>query len=269
MLNKLFSKPLELQIGEQILKFNSVADFEFAVAGRISVPSKKITEMVKFSPDQLQKEARTIKEIEKKFVAILSKSIEDTNSINRAIRELDPLIFSQDHSWRDIISALNEGEDEFNPFRRVALVKYMQYLSSRQEIIKYLYSDKKKMLNEPVVEPDRDDDKTSAEFRETLVLENTIFEPVSLDSTNNGNAGTDFERMPKGEAITVTLAPGAEMTIMLSKHKCSLQAKDGLKFTDHTGKSYTLAKGRNIIGRDTVSTIILDPSLRDISRLHL
>ncbi len=262
MLNKFFSKPLELQVGEQTLKFCSVGDFEFAVSGRVAVPSKKITGMVKFSPDQLQKEARTIKEIEKKFVAILSKSIEDTNSINRAIRELDPLIFSQDHGWRDIISSLNEGEDEFNPFRRVALVKYMQYLSARQEIIKYLYSEKKKMLNEPVKSSE---DSERGEFRETLMLENTIFEPVEDDKKGK----SDFERMPKGEAVTVTLSPGTEMTVMLSKHKCSVIAKDGIQFVDHTGKSYTLGKGRNIIGRDTVSTVILDPSLRDISRLHL
>ncbi len=270
MLNKFFSKPLELQVGEHSLKFSSVADFEFAVAGRISVPSKKITEMVKFTPDQLQKEARTIKEIEKKFVGILSKSIEDTNSINRAIRELDPLIFSQDHSWRDIISALNEGEDEFNSFRRVALVKYMQYLSSRQEIIKYLYSEKKRMMNEPMTESLREVTSShEEEFRETLMLENTIFEPVVSDEKNSINGGSDFQRMPKGEVVTITLSPGAEMNVMLSKHKCSLTAKDGVQFTDHTGKSYKLAKGRNIIGRDTISTVILDPSLRDISRLHL
>ncbi len=271
MLKKFFSKLLELQVGEHSLKFSSVNDFEFAVAGRISVPSKKITDMVKFSPDQLQKEARTIKEIEKKFVAILSKSIEDTNSINRAIRELDPLIFSQDHNWRDIISALNEGEDEFNAFRRVALVKYMQYLSSRQEIIKYLYSEKKRMLNEPVVEPTKGNSIASDdEFRETLVLENTIFESVGSDRTSIGSgAVSDFERMPKGEVVAITLSPNTEVTVMLSKHKCSLVAKDGIQFIDHTGKNYTLAQGRNIIGRDTVSTVILDPALRDISRLHL
>lgn len=269
MLNKFFAKPVELQVGEQPLKFNSVADFEFAVSGRVAVPSKKITEMVKFSPDQLQKEARTIKEIEKKFVSILSKSIEDSNSINRAIRELDPLIFSQDHSWRDIISGLNEGDDDFNPFRRVALVKYMQYLSSRQEIIKYLYSEKKKMLNEPVSDPaSTTGAEAQEEFRETLMLENTIFEPVASKREGSNGSG-DFERMPKGEAVTITLAPGTEMTLMLSKHKCVVIANDGIHFVDHTGKSYKLSKGRNIIGRDTVSTVILDPSLRDISRLHL
>ena len=57
MLNKFFAKPLELQIGEQNYKFCSIADFEFSLAGRTAVPSKKITDMVKFSTDQLKKEA--------------------------------------------------------------------------------------------------------------------------------------------------------------------------------------------------------------------
>ena len=118
------------------------------MSGRTSVPSKKITDMVKFSTDQLKKEAKTIKEIEKRFVGILSRSIEDSNSIDRALRELDPVIFSQDHSWRDIISGLNQGDDELNPFRRIALVKYMQYLSARQEINKYMYSEKKRSSND-------------------------------------------------------------------------------------------------------------------------
>ncbi len=271
MLDNFFNKPLELQVGEQTLKFSSVADFEFAVSGRVSVPSRKITEMVKFTPEQLQKEARTIKEIEKKFVSILSKSVEDAHSINRSIRELDPLIFSGDHGWRDIISGLNDGGDEFNAFRRIALVKYMQYLSSRQEIIKYLYSEKKKLMNEPVIEPKRQNgDGAHDEFRETLMLENTIFEPVAVETSGEEKNVSDFERMPKGEVVTVTLAPGKKMTVMLSKHECTLVAKDGnIQFIDHTGKSYTLGKGRNIVGRDTISTVILDPSLRDISRIHL
>ena len=261
MLSKIFKKPLELTIGGQVFKFSSVADFEFCLTGRTAVPSKKITDMVKFSTDQLKKEARTIKEIEKKFVAILSSSIEDTSGINRAIRELDPLIFSQDHSWREIISSLNGGGDELNDFRRIALAKYMQYLSSRQEIIKYLYNEKKKMLNEPI-EIDTPD---SQEFKETLLLDNTVFEDTPEDAKKKiGN-----ERMPKGEAITVKLKPNEEIEILLSKHKCTISAKDGIQFTDQVGRTYTLQKGRNVVGRDTVSNVMMEPTLRDISRLHL
>lgn len=258
MLNKFFAKPIELKIGEQSLKFNSVADFDFSMTGRTSVPSKKIIEMVKFTTDQLKGEARTIKEIEKRFVSILSKSIEDTESINRAMRELDPLIFSQDHSWRQIISALNEGDEDLNPFRRLALVKYMQYLSSRQEIIKYLYSEKKKMLHES-----SDAEALPAEFKDTIILDDTL-----VDESSDGE-GHEIERMPKGEAVTVTLKPNEEINVLLSKHKCKLAYKDKFQFTDQAGRTYELKKGRNVVGRDTASDIIMEPKLRDISRLHL
>lgn len=263
MLNKLFAKPIELQVGDQPLKFSSIADFEFCLSGRTSVPSRKITEMVKFSPDQLKKEARTIKDIEKRFVSILSRSIEDPLSINRAIRELDPLIFSQDHNWRDIISSLNTGGDDLNPFRRVALVKYMQYLSSRQEIIKYLYSEKKKFMEEaPAREADGGD---AARFKDTLILENTLFEP----SPGAESKAKEYERLPKGEVVNVALDEGAHVEVLLSKHVCKLIAGDTLKFVDQAGRQYELRKGRNIVGRDTISNIMIDPSLRDVSRLHL
>ena len=261
MLNKFFAKPLELEIGEQTYKFCSIADFEFCLAGRTSIPSRKISEMVKFTTEQLKKEARTIKEVEKRFVSILSKSIEEPESINAALRELDPLIFSQDHGWRDIIASLNSGNEDFNPFRRIALVKYMQYLASRQEIIKYLYSEKKKLLKET----NGEEHVEGTPLKDTLILENTIFEP-SADKENQDKA---FERMPKGEAVTITMKPGEEIDLILSKHPCKLTATDNLTFIDQKGRCYELQQGRNIIGRDTASTIMMEPGLRDVSRLHL
>lgn len=262
MLNKFFTKPIELKIGEQAYKFCSIADFEFGLAGRTAVPSRKITDMVKFSTEQLKKEANTIKDIEKRFVAILSKSIEDTSSINRALRELDPVIFSQDHGWRDIISSLNTGNDELNPFRRIALVKYMQYLSARQEIIKYLYSEKKKTQTEP-----QEALAEGNQFKDTVVLENTIFEP---SSSNNMVSGDKFERMPKGESVTVTFNADEEMNILLSRHACKIKrTRDKISFIDNGGRSFDLKKGRNVVGRDSVSTVMMDPVLRDISRIHI
>jgi len=262
VLNKFFAKPIEIEIGEQTLKFCSLADFEFALAGRTSVPSKKITGMVKFSIDELKKEAHTIKEIEKRFVGILSKSIEEPGSINRSMRELDPLIFSQDHSWRNIITALHEGDEELDEFRRVALVKYMQYLSSRQEIIKYLYSEKKKyQKGKAVVE---NGDSAGSSFKDTLVLENTIFQPVG-----GGKEGSHLERMPKGEVVTLSLKQGEQIDLVLSRHECKLKGGKPVKFIDQAGREYELMKGKNVVGRDAASTIMMEPSLRDVSRLHL
>lgn len=260
MLNKFFSKPVELNIGDQTMRFCSIPDFEFCLGGRTSVPSKKITELVKQSTKKLKNEAITIKDIEKRFVSILSRSIENPDSINQALRELDPSIFSQDHSWRSIIAALNDGGDELNPFRRVALVKYMQYLAARQEIIKYLYSEKQNMANGAKAdEAAEGQDKLSG----TLVLESTLFEPIK-DGKDD-----EFERMPKGEVISIKLAPGKDINIRLSKHRCKISGKNGIVFIDQAGKQHPLSKGRNVVGRDSTSNVKIDSSLRDVSRLHL
>jgi hypothetical protein len=260
MLNKFFSKPVELNIGDQTLRFCSIPDFEFCLTGRTSVPSRKISELVKLSTKKLKIEAVTIKDIEKRFVNILSRSIENPNSINQALRELDPTIFSQDHSWRSIIAALNEGGDDLNPFRRIALVKYMQYLASRQEIIKYLYSEKQSQANGARAE---ENEEHSDKLSGTYILDNTLFEPVKDEK--NG----EFERMPKGEVISLLLPAGKNIDIRLSKHRCILSNKNGIEFIDQAGNRHPLIKGRNVIGRDTSSTVKIDSSLRDISRLHL
>ena len=263
MLDKFFAKPIEIPVGEQTLKFSSLSDFEFSLAGRTCVPSRKITQMVKFSTDELKKEARTIKEVEKRFVGMLSDSIEDTDSINRALRSLDPQIFSQDNQWRSIIHGLNTIEDDaLNPFRRVAVVKYMQYLSSRQEIIKYLYSDKKKSSKSSSASDEGD---ISADLlKDTLVLENTVFEP--LDDTGKNKA---MERMLKGENVTIALKQGETIDIYLSKHECKIVSGSPNKFYDQEGRSYELQVGKTTIGRDAKCIIMIDPKLRDISRTHL
>jgi len=92
-----------------------------------------------------------------------------------------------------------------------------------------------------------------------------VFEPLE-----NEKDGSKLERMPKGEAITAILAPGEGIDVRLSKHACKLSARnDGIQFTDQAGRTYTTGKGRNIVGRDAVSNIIMEPTLQDISWLHL
>ena len=146
MLTNILSKPIEVTIGEQTHKFNSLADFEFSLAGRTSVPAEKIKKAIKLSLGELKKEYKKIKVTEKELVSVLSKSMSQPESINRALREIDIKIFSEDHGWRAIIGALHAGSEELNDFRHIGVAKYLQYLSSIQEILRELYSEKKKEI---------------------------------------------------------------------------------------------------------------------------
>lgn len=262
MLNKLYSRPLptlQIQVGEQPLNFLTIADFEFALAGRTAVPTAKIQRLLQYSMQELLAEAHTIKEVDQCFIEILSRSIEDEEIINHALLGLDPLIFSQDHGWREIISSLNERGKEYDAYRRVALVKYMQYLAARQDIIKHLYAEKKRFQTN-----NGDKSAKSESLKDTFILEGML--TASALSESNG----EFGRLPKCEALRVQLNEGQEMEVLLSRHKYRLGNHGGFKFADDEGRQHNLAPSqRTIVGRDAASDIVLDPAWRDISRKHL
>ncbi len=261
MLDKFFSKSIKLDIDGQTIRFSSPSEFKFFLSGKTAIPSSRVQDMVKHNTEQLQAEAQLIKKNEKHFVSILAQLIEKNGNTDHFFRESDINRFSQDHGWRQIAAALNDGKDHH--FRKIALVKYLQYLSSRQEVIKHLYSEKKKYETKQQEEKAAQLDDALIN-KETLVLESALFE-------NAGSTSDDekFGRVPKGEPIPVTLEYGQSIPIFLSKHKFEIQHGDQLLFISQMGKQQQIFLGQNRVGRDLSSTILVDNDLRDISRLHL
>lgn len=264
MLNKLFSKPISLTIGGQNVNFSSVGEFEFSLTGRTEVPSRKISDLMQMSPDELKKEARNIKNIEKQFVDILSRAMEAPGSIMQLLGSIDVKVFSQDHNWRDIMASLRTKNGDYNEMRRIALVKYMQYLNARQELIKHTYSMKRQVTGKPASmdEEEKTDSLKPAAMRETVILDSVVLEKPPKQEQS-------FVRMPKGEPVLVPIRHGEVINLLLSKHPFKLRANHNCVLIDAVGNEHQLQHGKNIIGRDNVCNIITPPALRDISRLHL
>ena len=267
MLNKLFSKPLTLNISGQEISFNTLSEFEFCLAGRTEVPARKMADLVELSSDDLKREAKSIKAVEKQFVEILSKSIENPGNINSFLTNVDPHVFTHDHNWRDVITALRTKDEDYNALRRVALVKYMQYLTSRQEIIKHPYSVKKlqrrksRRQPEPVV-AETNGEAANSSMRETVILDSSIVEAQPKKEER-------FSRLPKGEAIILNASKGTVIDIMLSKHHFKLKVDNAFMLIDDEGKKHEMQEGKNIIGRDVVCNVVANSGYRDVSRLHL
>lgn len=272
VLNKLFAKALSLNVAGQEISFSTLAEVEFALSGRIDVPAKKIAEMVGLSLQELRKEAKAIKNVEQQFVDVLSKSLENPGSIAEYLRKLDVHVFSQDHHWRDIMRSLNDKEKSYNDLRRIALVKYMQYLRSRQDVIKQTYKVKKREqqlmggrngdghsnTSESEVE-----EAAAPNLKDTVIFDTVIIERQS-DTTS------EFSRLPKGEVVIVTLGAGQRVNIRFSKHPFQLSSENSdLAIIDDQNRQYPLQAGKNIIGRDSVCNVVVDNVYRDVSRIHL
>jgi hypothetical protein len=260
MLRRLFQRQLSLEVGDRKIEFPGVQEFEFALASRTEVPAAKVAELIQLSPDQLLKEAGKIREAEKRFVDLVAKSLEEPGSIGYLLKQGEPKQFSQDHEWRDIMTALVGKGPRFNEFKQVAVVKYVQYLSSRQDVLKSLYA-RQDNLPGPA-EPDLNK-SAGLDMKQTL-----IFDVADVDPAEP-NSASAFVRVPRGETVAVRLAEAESMDLILSRHHFQLSADGGAHLMDDNGRAYPLRGGRNHVGRQPGNDVVVEFSFRDVSRRHL
>lgn len=263
MLRSLFRKPLSLQIGERTLRFDSRVDFEFALASRTEVPAAKIAELMRCTPEQLRTEASSVRQVERHFVEVLARSIQEPGSIGYLLREMDMKFFSQDHEWRAIMQALARQDRSFDEFKQLALVKYTQYLASRQDILQGIYTHK----SVPgTVEQDGAYDP-EPQFRETVLF--NVSEPLAAQPESANDATpTRLVRLPRGESIRLRPQPGDVVEIVLSRHPFRLRPGGAPVLMDLDGNEHPLQPGRNVLGRHPDSDVMIDAAYRDVSRTH-
>ncbi|HEY5701008.1 MAG TPA: FHA domain-containing protein [Gammaproteobacteria bacterium] len=251
---------LSLKVGGKTYLFNDPSELEFALSGRICVPSAKITALVDVRDEDLLDEAAAIKQAERRFADALSGVLADIGGINNVLKEVDLALISQDNEWRAIIASLMAVPAGFEQYKKIALVKYMQYLVSRQEIVKGLYEHRQ--IHKPSSRESATRNVGEESLKETAIFEMTTFAAPTKE-------GAEFSRLPKGETLEVELEPNTTFSLRLAKSVCGIVHRGRLIFLDDKGQETSLREGKNIIGRDAGADIIMDPNLRDVSRKHL
>ena len=259
MFARLFRRPLELNVEDKSLHFDTIVDFDFALASRTEVPTAKITELVHLSTEELTREATSVRRVEHEFLDILSRSLKQPGSISRLLRGLDLKLFSQDHSWRDLMGALISQPKRFDDHKQLALVKYTQYLASRQNVLKEVYAHKQR---EGGAEGNIEADAPEQSFRETLIFQ---IPQQPLEELNPSR----LTRLGRGENIRLPLTEQQTIQVVLSRHPFTLANHQGVVFIDEHGHEFKLREGRNVIGRHPESDVTIDSAYRDISRTHL
>lgn len=264
MLERLFGKkpkekPLKLDVGDQTLTFTSLREFDFALASRLEVPTTKISRMVKFTDEELLEEITGIRDVRQKFIEVLLKSIEKHDSISHSLRMLEPTLFSNDHKWRGLIAALNRNPETPDAFKRVALVKYLQYLAARQDMARQIYRDHQHASDgkEPPVLGEESSQVSMAR--------------LEGDHIRAASPSGEVTRLPKGEKVPLKVKPGDEVYVFLSKQPYKLRRGEHEKLIliDEEGNEQSLHHGLNVIGRDAGSDVVVGKDRKDVSRRHL
>jgi hypothetical protein len=243
--------------------FQSPQDFEFALNGRTCLPAPKIAALSRLDDNELLREAEAIRAVEQRFAQALSGTLEDITSVGPFLKTMEPTIISQDNNWRSIIMALNDVDRVPETYKKIALVKYMQYLTSRQEVVKSLYANR-----QPRSSAEDRPVNGSAVYRPTARFRDTMLINLN-DISDMERHEISFSRLPKGETVEIELQRDHAVDLLLAKHQCRILLQDRLLFVDQEGHDSELRVGRNIVGRDATSDVIMDAGLRDVSRKHL
>jgi FHA domain len=256
MLQKLFTKPVELNIDDKVITFKSLDDFEFALGARTTIPLEKITEAIKATPGELDLESNAIVIAIEQISELINQSSE-TGEITQSLKAINPVIFSNDNGWRDIFFALKKDQSaESSKYKQIALTAYLQYLSNRQEMIQTIQAQLEKDNNQK-------ENAKAAQFRTGELELDEDFDSGVLAKE------LGMTSMPKAVPVVFELKEGDEIALLLANYQCKLIVKEGIKFIDDTNIEYPMTIGMNKIGRGSDCKVRFIDTMQRISRLHL
>jgi hypothetical protein len=256
-------RALALEFPERFVHFRSVEEFDFALSSRTDFPAARVRELVALGPCQLERTASAIREVERRFADVLARSVHEPGLIGEFMRELDLKAVSKDHHWRDIMEGLVRLSPDLDPYKRVALIKYMQYLRARQDIMRSVFVEKTRGDASAALHAAREAPPAPAvELGDTAVFDHTAV--VRGEVRDEG-----FATLPKGESVRIDLGSARDMELVLAGNRMRLYTGRDWYLADDGGSTYPLRPGKNLVGRHSGCHVVVDAACRSVSRTHL
>ncbi len=256
MLEKIFTRPLELHIDNKPITFNTVDEFEFTINSRTAIPLEKIHAAICASPNELDLELNSITVAIEKITELINDSNE-SGEVTQQLKEINPVIFSNDNNWRDIFFSLKKDQSaESSHYKKIALDGYLTYLTNRQNMLQAL-----KIRFASASSQQQNEEALSFRTGELEVAD-------KLDCKSLGQQ-LGMTRITKDEPVQISIEKNDKISLLLANYKCKLIVKDAITFVDNNNEKYTLSAGENKIGRGSDCDIRFVDTMQRISRLHL
>ena len=227
-----------LTVDGAIFRFDNVDDFSAAIEGRTAIPTSLYNSLAQYTADELTLLAETLKQEEKKLIELLERALTSPDVLAIEINRIPLNSLRSDHYWRDIIVSLSDLDAD-ESFLQTAIVKYLQFLNSYQEVVRLLYALK---VNQ----------HGARQTRESSEVESAPYETALFDVLQYSDAGrmvNPFRRLPQGEAVTLHALPGHAIELLLAKYSFELVNRNGWALVDSRNRHYKLQNDLNYVGR--------------------
>lgn len=235
--------------------------FEAILRSRTERSADDMVEFMSVDEKEIRHAAASVTQTLKRFAKAIVDSMEDPSSVNDFLRELDIKLIAKDHDWREIFAGIAEKGDGYEPHKRVLIVKYLQYLSTRKRLLAHVLARRMSL----------DDTGEHARYRQDAAMERRVREADDMleTATLGFTVPDEFERLQTGESIQLDVPENSTVDLMLAKHVYRLSASGGLKLISPDGNEQPLKEGRTMIGRHPECDVVTDRNFRDVSRVHV
>ena len=225
---------LRLCLQGRQLHFASPRDFAFSLVGRSAVPSHRLSfetgASVAVREAEWQLLDRDIRTLSAMFAA---------PCLAGALAAHGTHSFVTDHEWRALFVALLAQRRARGAYLELALGAYIDFLRACQQVLRL-------SMEVPSMEA-----------------------PVDVPWDTATPPPPALRRLPHGQAVSLRLEQGREVTIALARHRFALRHDQEWTLVTDGGHRYVLRDGINTIGRGRSSSITIDNALRNVSRTHL
>lgn len=158
------------------------------------------------------------------------------------------------------MQALNELNQEFEGYTRLALIKHLQYLGARREILRMIFTLKNKGI-------ERETKQTLESTQKLAAVETVLFDVSELSDCEPTEH--PLQRLPQGEAVRVHALPRHPIEIRMAKYVFKLLNDDRWVLYDRAKMRYPLSDRQHLVGRGSENDITLSGEFRNVSRRHL
>ncbi|MGR8948465.1 MAG: FHA domain-containing protein [Gammaproteobacteria bacterium] len=241
-----------------IFRYSSVDEFSAAIEGRTAIPTALYAELTQLNQDELTLLAQNLKHKEKQLIELLERALTSPNVLSTEINRIPLTAIRNEHFWREIIISLCDLDAD-EVYLQTAILKYLQFLNSFQEIVRLLFAVNaggKKLLAETVP-----GEASEAPY------ETALFDV--LQYSDAGRMVNPFRRLPQGEAVTLHALPGHAINLLLAKYSFELVNRNGWSLIDSKNREFRLTNDLNYVGRGRENDILLNGEYRNISRKHV
>ncbi|MDH3314347.1 MAG: FHA domain-containing protein [Gammaproteobacteria bacterium] len=257
---------LVLEINRRIVRFNDPVTFEFSLKPRTEFPAERVASLIDWPAEDIERMAAKIRTVEQRFAETIAASVERPQIIGALLRSLSLKLFSKDHGWREIIAELNRCDSEYDVYKKIALVKYTQYLRSRQKILRDLYFERRSAAPLESINPSATREAVHDGSRGPL--DTDLFES-SVNKHEEKSDAEAFNPLPRGETVRLRFDDRIEIPIRLSSHSFTLVAGTNFYLMDEHGSSFPIRQGKNLVGRHPDCDVVIQSFYCGVSRKHL